>query len=400
MLTLLGDDPATTRYYAGIARTLDRTRFRLVLGTLRNPGQVQEQAEGYGHRAFCLHCRSRRDYPRAIWKLAQIIRRERIDILHGNEELGSFLCGVAGVLARRGVRIYHRQHDYSLSFNPEEGMQGSNIQKLRLMLSSLNYRMVDGTAGALAHRVLTLAEHHSEAVLREHPQWSSKIAVAYHGVDSPRDLGPDRERACEIRRELGLENNIPVLTMVARLNWRKGHTVLFEALRQLKIESRLEPALLVVGYGPLEEELKAAAKQRGLERIIFVGKQSNVLPWFLAADVALVPSLTEPFGLVAAEAMACGKPVVASRVGGLQEVVVDHQTGLLVPPGDSELLAEAIQFLITNPHQASEMGKRGRERYEQEFTQEAMTRRWEQNYLELLTVQRQSFQYQAAAYDE
>lgn len=386
MLTLMGDDPATARYYAGVARTLDTERFRLVFGTIRGRGVVQERVEAHGHTTFCLNCQSRGDYLRAVLALSRIIRQEQIDVLHGNEELGGFLCGLAGILARRGGRIYHRQHDYSLSFNPGEGLTGSLAQKGRLLISSANYQIVDGMAGRLAHRVLTLADNHSQAVLREHPDWLSKISVAYHGVDAPADLAADQDIAREIPQQLRLEPQVPVLAIVARLNWRKGHDILFEALQYLRDNYGLEPVLLVVGYGPLEADLKASAELRGLRRVKFVGKQSNVLPWFLAADIALMPSLTEPFGLVAAEAMACGRPVIASRVGGLQEVVLDRQTGLLVPPGEVIALAKAIKSLIDDPGRAREMGRRGRLRYEQEFTQEAMTRRWEQNYLDLLNV--------------
>jgi glycosyltransferase involved in cell wall biosynthesis len=383
MLTLVGDDPATTRYYDGIARTLDPERYRLVFGTIRNPGTVQERVANYGHRVFCLDCRSRLGFPRAVSRLARLIREEQIDVIHGNEELGGFLCGLAGVLAGRGVRIYHRQHERTLSYDPATGPQGNPFQRLKARLSTLNYRAVDTTAGLLANRVLTLAERHCRDVLHEHPGWARKVAVAHHGVWTPEDLGPAITRGAEIRRDLGPDAG-PVLAIVGRLNWRKGHTVLFDALQLLKTRERREPTLLVVGYGPIEDVLKSEVAARGLEKVRFVGKQSDVLPWFCACDVAVVPSLTEPFGLVAAEAMACARPLVASAVGGLTEIVVDGETGRLVPPGEPGPLADSIGRLIADPVTAAAMGRAGRDRYEREFTQEAMTRRWERQYDALL----------------
>jgi starch synthase len=118
--------------------------------------------------------------------------------------------------------------------------------------------------------------------------------------------------------------------------------------------------------------------------MVFVDGQRDTWTYYPAGDVTVVPSLTEPFGLVAIEAMACGKPVIASRVGGLQEIVVDRVTGLLVPPGDPIALAGAIRELLGHPAEAARMGEEGRRRYEALFSQERMTERWEAHYERLL----------------
>lgn len=376
-LALHGDMPPTVRYLRGLTGSLDRSRFRLVLGTVRGAGGVQEEAEAAGHRTFCLDCRSRRDYPAAVRRLARLVREERVDVLHGSEELPAFLCGLAGVLAPRCARIYHRHHEYSATYDPATGIKGTTFERARAMASSLNYRVMDLVAGNLADLVLTVSGHHGESVLKERPNWAGKVETAWNGVDASE--GRDRDEATAIRQSYGAGSG-PVVTVVGRLNHRKGHAVLFDALVRLKARDGLEPIVLVVGSGPLESELRASAAGMGLGRVEFFGSRERVFPWYLAADLAVVPSLVEPFGLVAAEAMACARPVVASGVGGLREIVVDGETGLLVPPKDPESLAGAISSLLSDPSRASAMGARGRVRFESEFTQDAMIRRWEGHY--------------------
>jgi glycosyltransferase involved in cell wall biosynthesis len=382
MLGLLGDDPATTRYYRGVARTLDTSRYRLVFGTLRPAGQVQEAVRRHGHETFSLDCVSTLGYPRAVRSLVQIIRRERIDIVHGNEELASFIATLAGRLAGRGRRIYHRQHDTSASFaqsrDPHAGL-GANA---RAWLASKRFGLADRWAGALADSVWTLSETHRRIVLQERPQWARKTVVVLHGVDPPADLGPARRRAAELRREIGI-GEAPSLTIVARLNWRKGHRVLFDALVRLRSQEDLSPWLLVVGYGPLEAELRTYAQQQGLARVVFAGKHEDVWPYYLATDATLVPSVTEPFGLVAIEALACGRPVIASQVGGLQEIVEPGSSGRLVPPNDVPALADAIRQVLRTPEREA-MGASARRRFEQLFSQEAMIGRWQKQYEALL----------------
>ncbi len=388
MLGLLGDDPATTRYYGGIARTLDRSRFRLVFGTVRQAGTVQEAVRRWGHETFCLSCPSARSYPRAVLQLARLIRRERIDISHGNEELASFLVGLASVVAGRSVRIYHRQHDACLSY------AGDGPDGRRLRLASARYSFVDRVAGRFADQVWTLSETHRAIVLRERPEWARKTIVVPHGVDAPDDLSAARARADALRGELGLGPDDGSLTVIARLNWRKGHNILFEALAQLKREGR-EPTLLVVGYGPMENGLRQRVGKLGLERVVFLGRQADVWPFYLATDATLVPSLTEPFGLVAIEAMACGKPVIASAVGGLQETVAEDRTGILVPPGDPIRLAHAIRRILDDPAAAAAMGRRGRCRFETLYHQEAMTARWQAAYAGLEATQPDCHRFEA-----
>jgi glycosyltransferase involved in cell wall biosynthesis len=162
----------------------------------------------------------------------------------------------------------------------------------------------------------------------------------------------------------------PRLLCVGRLIPIKGHLVLLRALAQAR--SRVPGVTLAVaGRGPLEPALKAYARELGLEGAVdFLGFVTPVQKAIEDAAIVVVPSLGEGFGMVALEAMERARPVIASAVGGLPEIVVDGETGIVVPPGDADALAEAIVTLAGDLDTAAAMGLRARERALAEFPPE------------------------------
>jgi glycosyltransferase involved in cell wall biosynthesis len=142
--------------------------------------------------------------------------------------------------------------------------------------------------------------------------------------------------------------------------------------------------LICVGEGPMESSLKASVRNLRLEDDVrFVGFQSNVFECLKQTDVLALPSRTEGFGKAALEAMAMGVPVVATAVGGLRELVVDGETGTLVPYGDPRKLADAIVDLLADNRRRLEMGRKARQRAFTMFHPARYTRALEDLYLEL-----------------
>ncbi len=179
------------------------------------------------------------------------------------------------------------------------------------------------------------------------------------------------DQTSPLRHQLSLADR-PVVTVVGRLRWEKGQATLVRAMSQIAREVP-EAVLLVVGDGPDREALGRQVAEAGLaERTVWAGMRSaEELPAFYGlSTVVAVPSVFEGFGLVAAEAMAAGTPVVASAVGGLREVVEDGVTGLLVPPGDAGALASAVIRILRDPALGEEMGRRGRDRVRALFSLE------------------------------
>ena len=215
---------------------------------------------------------------------------------------------------------------------------------------------------------------------------AARITVVHNGVDlealSRSHAGPD------IRRQWGVAPHAPLLIAVGRLAPAKGHRDLLQALGELiKQERWREVRLLVVGAGALLAELKRQAADAGIaDRVIFTGFQRDVVPFLRAADVFVLPSIQEGLSLSALEAMALSKPVIACRVGGTPEVVVDGETGLLVAPGNASELARALERLLANPEEARRMGAAGQARVREAFDLEHMVLRIEQVYRNLVAA--------------
>jgi glycosyltransferase involved in cell wall biosynthesis len=157
-----------------------------------------------------------------------------------------------------------------------------------------------------------------------------------------------------------------------RLVQQTGVDVLLAAFP--RVQARHPTArLLIVGDGPLRATLEAQAAALGLgEAVIFTGWRDDARALMPACDAVGVPSRWEGFGLVTLEAMGCTRPVIASRVSALPEIVQDGETGLLVPPDDPPALAEAITKLLDDPDRAAALGRAGYERLQQHFSVEAM----------------------------
>jgi glycosyltransferase involved in cell wall biosynthesis len=204
----------------------------------------------------------------------------------------------------------------------------------------------------------------------------ARVVIVPSGVDthSFRDL--DRAAA---RRALGLDADAQVLAIVASLHGRKGHAVLLEALARLARHGA-QPHCLAAGTGPEGQELQDLATRLGLgARMRWLGQLADVRPVLAAADVVVMPSLAEGLGVAAIEAMAAGRPVVASAVGGLPELIADGEQGLLVPPGDPDALAGALGRCLADPALCARLAAAGRLRAEA-FSTIAMARGTEAVY--------------------
>jgi len=285
--------------------------------------------------------------PVALARLTRIVRRERPQILHTHLVHADFHALPAGRLARVPVLVSTKH-----GFNPfRDGRVFALADRAVGRLADVHIAISAGLARYLAER-----EGFDEA----------GFEIVHYGI-KPGEAPPPLRGA-------------PRLAIVGRLIPIKGHDVLLRALASV---SRDLPAvtLEIVGDGPLEAELRSTAAALGLDgAVTFAGRVSPVAPAFEAAQIVVVPSFGEGFGMVALEAMERGRPVVASAVGGLPEIVDDGRTGLLVPPGDADALAGAIRELASDPARAAAMGAAGRARALEEFSQERCTDRIEALY--------------------
>jgi glycosyltransferase involved in cell wall biosynthesis len=205
---------------------------------------------------------------------------------------------------------------------------------------------------------------------------AKRIRLIHSGIDS---------RPFEIvASEIPSLGDVPVVGTVAVLEERKGHRFLLEAAARLKSQG-YQIKYYLAGDGSLRGQLEEMVKRLKLtNEVKFYGFVSDTPAFLARIDLFVLPSLHEGLGVAALEAMAAGKAVVASRAGGLAELVLDPDTGLLVSPGDPEALAKAIAKLVRDRSLARVMGNRGADRVRGHFTLEQMALKNEAYYYDLL----------------
>ena len=233
-------------------------------------------------------------------------------------------------------------------------------------------------------KIIAVSEAARKAEIESSNVPSDKVVTIYNGIDPLPFTSVSDEAALEIRNSFGIPDDALLLGAIGRLHPAKGFNDLITAMTLLKTETN-SIQLLIVGEGELLNQLKLQVHNNNLSRTIkFTGLRNDIPEILSALDVLVSPSLWEGLPNVVLEAMAAGKPVVATSVGGTPEAVVDGETGLLVPPRNPEALATAILRLLGNSELRTRMGHAGRERVLNHFSMQRMVKRTEQLYQELM----------------
>jgi glycosyltransferase involved in cell wall biosynthesis len=204
------------------------------------------------------------------------------------------------------------------------------------------------------------------------------VSLVYNGVDL--DRYDHQEPCCTLHEEYGMEPGAQVVGVVARLEPEKGHPTLLEAWPAV-LRACPSTYLLIVGEGSRRDALEAQARElRIAHRVVFTGRRDDIPAVTAALDVAVLPSYREAQGLTILEAMALSRPVVASNVGGIPEMVEDGVTGLLVPPRDAPALATAITRLLRDHPLADTLAKAGHDLVHDRFCIQLMVNAIESIY--------------------
>jgi glycosyltransferase involved in cell wall biosynthesis len=232
---------------------------------------------------------------------------------------------------------------------------------------------------ACAARVVAVSESARAAYLDGNADRAGRVVVVRNGI---RD-GAKPGAGVALRAQLGVGADELVVAMVSSLRPEKGHDVAIAAARRL-LEREPRLRLLVAGDGPLRDELARAAAPLG-DRAVLTGYRPDVMAVLDAADVLLHPSRHDALPTAIIEAMAASTPVVATRVGGIVELVQDGVSGVLVPaPATAEQLAGALAELLAHPRRRRELAAAGRARFEAEFTAERWAARMGELYRSVL----------------
>ncbi|SFQ06463.1 glycosyltransferase family 4 protein [Caldicoprobacter faecalis] len=284
-------------------------------------------------------------------KIAHIIMKQGVDVLHCHGFKAGVVGRVGAILA--GCPKVYTVHNFVLPLSH---------RLKRAMLSKTEKVLAKRTEGIIAVSHALKLELERECGIP-----GDKVSVIYNGISLPH-----AGKGEDVRWRLGIGFDAIVIGSVARLIPSKGIQYLLDAIPLVKSYCG-DIRFMIVGDGPYEGALKMRAKDLGVEGdVIFTGYVTTVWDYLDAMDVFVLPTLSEGLGVSILEAMAMGKPVVASNVGGIPEIIEHGQNGYLVPPGDAATLASAIIYLIRNAHVRSTFGQKGRERVMTHFSAERM----------------------------
>lgn len=337
---------AETKLLELIAR-MDGNRFRTVVCSLGMGDRIKSNFDGLNVKFVNLKRRGRID-PKIIWDVAKLIRSERIDVVMTT----LFYADVVGALAR--------------TMSPAKAV--------------FSWETISAPEWLLRHRLLTyrFAMHFCDKVVsvsNATADWlvdkrgvpRSKVMVIPYGVDLKLyQVG----RNPELKAKLGVPAESPVVGVVARLHPQKGHRYLIEAARSI-VASHPAVRFVIVGDGELRPELEQQVRDSNLsQNFLFLGFRDDVKDLLKVFDMFVLPSLYEGLPNVVLEAMATGLPVVATAVDGTIELIVDDETGFLVPPKSPQDLSAKISFLLADDERRRRFGNRGRERVEQNYSLE------------------------------
>lgn len=348
-----------TAYFRAIARHHDRARYPVLVGSLERAGPLQAAMASLGTPTFALDAGGGWSGWTAAQRLAALVRDEGVGLLHAH----CFFPTLWGLAAARiaGVPFVFTRHH----------------SDHHLRLGKRWHARLDGWSARHATRAIAVSEATRAIMIEREGVPPERIAVVWNGMDPLPEPSPEAVRAT--REALGLAEGAPVCALVARLHEEKGHAVLLDALPAVLREVP-ELVVLCAGDGPHREALERRALERGLSaHLRFLGQRGDVPALLSLSTLAVLPSLAESFGFAALEAMSLGRAVVASRAGGLPEVVADGETGLLTGVGDAAGLAAALVALLTDPARREAMGAAGRARAAL-FTSDRMVRGYEAVY--------------------
>lgn len=273
--------------------------------------------------------------PATVARLMRLIRREKVDLIHTHLTTASLLGAIAGRLTKRPVVCHVHGNDSKTYFQ-------------------------------FGNYLIAVAQGVKEHLLAQGIP-AAKIPVLYYGVDLQKYDHP--LPPAEAKELLALPRDAKTVGVVASLQERKGHRFLLEALAQ--IEPQVGPVhALFAGEGPEEGALREQALQLNMaERVHFLGFRDDVNAVVAACDVVALPSRKEGLSIAVMEAMALRRPVIATRIAGMPELVKDGETGLLVTPFETEPLAAALESLLTNAELRVRLAERGRDFLEERFDQ-------------------------------
>jgi glycosyltransferase involved in cell wall biosynthesis len=311
----------------------------------------------------------------ATVKLARLIRKQRPQILHTHTAKAGTVGRVAALLAgsRRPPIIVHTFHGHVLRgyFGP---------------LRSLFFRLLERWLAGRTTALVAVSPQVRDDLVSLGVAPRERFVVIRLGIELEERVATEQDGRLESRRYLGIPGERFTIGWIGRMTSVKRTDDILVAFKGLR-DRGVEATLCLVGDGPDRVELEQRAHELGLMRdTLFLGYQEEVAPFYAAFDTLVLPSSNEGTPVSAIEALAAGRPVVATRVGGVPDVVRDGEDGFLVDAGATDELAKKLEQLARDPELRANMGKRGRERVLPRYAVDRLVHDVDELYKSLLSA--------------
>jgi glycosyltransferase involved in cell wall biosynthesis len=353
-----------------LAENLDPGRFEVVVSS-GGEGPLADEARRHGIPYFPVSLGKRPGF-RPVRKMAALLKAQEIDILHTHG-------GIAGLFGRSAARrartpgVVHTLH-------------GIHYLHYRSPALRRSYVFLERKCSRWTDRLILVCRSDLEKARRHRLAPERKMTVILNGTDVRTEV--PAERIAGLREELGWTPARPVVGTVARLHRQKGVIHLLRAAPQV-FGAFPDATIAVVGDGPERDRLRREARRLGLDsRFQFLGERNDAAEVLALFDLFVLPSLWEGLPFVLVEAAALSRPIVATAVDGVPEVLDDGKTGLLVPPGDPPALSEAVIRLLTDRDEAARIGVTARRLVPPRFPLRRMVEQTENLYLDVLALKK------------
>ncbi len=362
-----GDRGGAKTHILTLLERMDPELFAITLICL-NEGTLARQAREKGLDVKVFSMAGHWDMS-IILRLARFLKKHRPDLVH-THGVRANLCGRSAAKLANNHPVITTIHSLVTKDYPTN-------------LANWFYAAVDRITMPWADYLICVSARLKDYVVKKgFPR--EKVEVIGNGIDLAPFEKLDEVDRKNIREEFQIRSEDKVVGTVGRLVPIKGYDVFLKAAQKMALQND-SIRFLVVGEGPSEKELKALARRYKIEeKVIFAGYRKDIPELFKAMDVFVISSYSEGGPIVLLEAMASGVPVVSTRVGGIPEVIEDGQTGLLVPPGKEEELAEKIMKLLKQPDLRRSIQEKALKKVRQEFTTDRAVEKTQALYLRLL----------------
>ncbi|MGR3174885.1 MAG: glycosyltransferase [Candidatus Scalindua sp.] len=340
-----------------IVLNLDRKKYNVSVWCLREGGFFANKLVKEGIDVKILHISTSRN-PLSIYKLYKLLKNRKFDIIHTHAysagtigRISAFLAGVPVIISHN-----HSVYDYYNRY----------------------YHFVEWLLCLITDKIICVSDIVKKFANETQRINAKKLITIHNGLDS--EYTVSEKRTSGLRKVLDIPADHSIICTIAHMEEHKGIKYLLESA-SLLLQSRNDISFLLVGEGALKEELKILSTDLKIEKnVIFTGERSDIPEILSLTDIFVLPSLREGMPLSILEAMDCGKPIIATNVGGVPEIVKDGVNGILVSPKDPEALYSAMNELLDDRKRQEKMGRNGKRVCNESFSSKTMVGKIEDLY--------------------